>query len=160
MLGYEEDPLFRETPLGRNQACRVRTRTSGVGAIWGRTSRGRYSVRAFAIIRGFWTWGKLSIGEDPTHDCNAVARRRGKECLCIFLCVEIARLHLLTRYKFIFYIGECTDIKKRKVFEHPHFVQNMECYFLLNFTVLWYAKPYRKKWKIVLWNYCVWGWSY
>jgi len=62
-----------------------------------------------------------------------------------FLCVEIGRLHLLPRYQFIFYRGECTDIIKKEVFEHPCFIQNMKLYVLLNFAVLLYTKPYRKK---------------
>ena len=83
MLGYEEDPLLRETPLGwgGGPTCRVKARTCDVGSIWGRTTQGSYSVRALTRIRGFYTCGR----EDETHDCSAVARRRGKECLCVFV---------------------------------------------------------------------------
>ena len=57
-----------------------------------------------------------------------------------FLCVEIGR-HILIH----FYIGECADVEKRKVFEHHHFIHNMKLYFVMNYTVLLYTKPYRKK---------------
>lgn len=56
--------------------------------------------------------------------------------VCIFVCIEVGGLLLLPRYEFNFCMGECSDINNRKVFEHPHFIQHIKLYFLLNFCIL------------------------